>query len=150
MESRVVYSEFSKVFNTDFHNILIDKLLKCGLYKWTVTCNESWIDRPTLFRSVTESPTESQSLAVYHRGWHWVQNDLHSGQSIPSASLHLIQTLRNEWYFMTVFPFKRAFERLPVGRNLMKFNKENAKCFSGGGITPCTSRLLCSFTCDSW
>ena len=36
----LVYLDFSKVFDTVSHNILIDKLRKCGLDEWTVR----WID----------------------------------------------------------------------------------------------------------
>ena len=31
-----VYFDFSKAFDTTSHNILIDKLMKYGLDKWTV------------------------------------------------------------------------------------------------------------------
>jgi len=61
----VVYPDSSKVFNTDFHNILIDKVMKYTLSKWTVKWKESWIARPKNFQSVSQSPAGSQSLLVF-------------------------------------------------------------------------------------
>ena len=40
----VVYLDFSKVFDTVSHNILIDKLRKCGLDEWTVRWIGIWLD----------------------------------------------------------------------------------------------------------
>ncbi|GAB0182767.1 mitochondrial enolase superfamily member 1 [Grus japonensis] len=39
----VVYLNFSKAFDTISHNILIDKLRKCGLDEWTVRWIENWL-----------------------------------------------------------------------------------------------------------
>lgn len=38
----VVYLGFSKAFDSVFHNILIDKVKKCRLGKWTVRQTENW------------------------------------------------------------------------------------------------------------
>jgi len=40
----VVYPDFSKDFDTVFHNILIGKLRKCGLDKWSVRWIENWLN----------------------------------------------------------------------------------------------------------
>ncbi|TRZ08930.1 hypothetical protein HGM15179_018171 [Zosterops borbonicus] len=40
----IVYLDFSKAFNTVFHSILIGKLKKCGLDKWTVRWIEDWLN----------------------------------------------------------------------------------------------------------
>ncbi|GAB0186901.1 mitochondrial enolase superfamily member 1 [Grus japonensis] len=40
----VVYPDFSKAFDTVSHNILIDKLRKCGLDEWTVRWIENWLN----------------------------------------------------------------------------------------------------------
>ncbi|GAB0208567.1 mitochondrial enolase superfamily member 1 [Grus japonensis] len=40
----VVYLDFSKAFDTVSHNILIDKLRKCGLDEWTVRWVENWLN----------------------------------------------------------------------------------------------------------
>ncbi|PKU41603.1 rna-directed dna polymerase from mobile element jockey-like [Limosa lapponica baueri] len=39
----VVYLDFSKAFDTDFHSILIGNLRKCGLDEWTVRWIENWL-----------------------------------------------------------------------------------------------------------
>ncbi|PKU29842.1 rna-directed dna polymerase from mobile element jockey- hypothetical protein [Limosa lapponica baueri] len=53
----VVYLDFSKAFDTVSHSILIGKLRKCGLEKWTVRWIENWLkDRA---RRVVISGTES-------------------------------------------------------------------------------------------
>jgi len=36
--------DFSKAFDTVFCNILIGKLRKCGLDKWTMRWIENWLD----------------------------------------------------------------------------------------------------------
>ena len=38
-----VYLDFSKVFDTAFLNIHIDKLRKCGIDEWTVRWIENWL-----------------------------------------------------------------------------------------------------------
>ena len=38
----VVYLDCIKAFNTDYHNILVMKLRKCGIDKWTVRWIENW------------------------------------------------------------------------------------------------------------
>ncbi|GAB0207809.1 mitochondrial enolase superfamily member 1 [Grus japonensis] len=40
----VVYLDFSKAFDTISHNILIDKLRKCGSDEWTVRWVENWLN----------------------------------------------------------------------------------------------------------
>jgi len=39
----VVYLDFSKAFGAVSHNILIDKLRKCGLMEWSVRWIEKWL-----------------------------------------------------------------------------------------------------------
>ncbi|KAJ7395248.1 hypothetical protein BTVI_156720 [Pitangus sulphuratus] len=39
----IVYLDFSKAFDTVFHNILVDKLKKCGLDEWTVGWIGNWV-----------------------------------------------------------------------------------------------------------
>ena len=40
----VVHLIFSKAFNAISHNILTDKLMKCGLDIWTVRWIENWLN----------------------------------------------------------------------------------------------------------
>ena len=40
----VVYLDFSKAFDTVSHNILMNKLRKCGLDEWTVRWIDNWQD----------------------------------------------------------------------------------------------------------
>jgi len=40
----VVYLDFSKAFDTVSHNILKNKLRKCGLEEWSVRCIENWLN----------------------------------------------------------------------------------------------------------
>jgi len=40
----VVYLDFSKAFDTVSHNILTDKLRKCGLDEWTWRWIENWLN----------------------------------------------------------------------------------------------------------
>lgn len=39
----VVCFDFSEAFDTVSHNILLDKLVKCGLDKWTAKWFENWL-----------------------------------------------------------------------------------------------------------
>lgn len=39
----VVCFDFSEAFDTVSHNILLDKLVKCGLDKWTAKWSENWL-----------------------------------------------------------------------------------------------------------
>ncbi|XP_068786191.1 uncharacterized protein [Struthio camelus] len=59
----VVYLDFRKAFDAASHNILIDKLMKCGLEKWTgrwpENCLNCWAQR------VVISLTGGQSLAMW-------------------------------------------------------------------------------------
>jgi len=43
----VVYLDFSKAFDTVSHNILLDKLRKCGLDEWSVRWIENWLNGRT-------------------------------------------------------------------------------------------------------
>jgi len=43
----VVYCNFSKAFDTVFHNSLLGKLRKCGLDEWTVRWIENWLNGRT-------------------------------------------------------------------------------------------------------
>jgi len=43
----VVYLDFSKAFNTVSHNILLEKLRKCGLDEWSVRWIENWLNGRT-------------------------------------------------------------------------------------------------------
>lgn len=38
----IFYLDFSKAFNTVSHHILVDKLINCGLDKWTLRWTENW------------------------------------------------------------------------------------------------------------
>lgn len=61
-----VYLDFSSVFNTVSHNIVIDKLMKNGLDKRAVKWVEKWLN---CWDQITaaQSPAESQSLVAYLR-----------------------------------------------------------------------------------
>ena len=39
----IAYLEFIKAFDTVFHNILIDKLRRCGIDEWIMRWTESWV-----------------------------------------------------------------------------------------------------------
>ena len=39
----VIYLDFSKAFDTVFHNTLIMKLRKCGIDEWTERWFEKWL-----------------------------------------------------------------------------------------------------------
>ena len=43
----VVYLDFSKVFDTVSHDILLGKLRKCGLDEWSVKWIENWLNGRT-------------------------------------------------------------------------------------------------------
>jgi len=43
----VVYLDFSKIFDTVSHNILLGKLRKCGLDEWSMTWIEDWLNGRT-------------------------------------------------------------------------------------------------------
>ncbi|GAB0178392.1 mitochondrial enolase superfamily member 1 [Grus japonensis] len=58
----VVYLDFSKAFDTIFHNILISKLRKCGLDEWTVRWVENWLNGRA--QRVVISSTESSQRPV--------------------------------------------------------------------------------------
>lgn len=38
-----MYLDFSKVFDTVSHNILVMKLRKCGIDEWMMKCIENWL-----------------------------------------------------------------------------------------------------------
>jgi len=61
----VVYLDFSKAFDTVSHNILLGKLGKCGLDKWSVRWIENWLNGRT--QSVVISGTESSWKPVTSR-----------------------------------------------------------------------------------
>jgi len=60
----VVYLNFSKTFDTVFHNILLGKLRKCGLDEWLVRWIENWLNGRT--QRVVISGTESSWRPVTH------------------------------------------------------------------------------------
>ena len=65
----IVYLGFSKAFNTDSHNILISKLIKYGLGKWTKRWTENWPNcqaQRVVISSMKSAGDES--LVVYPRG----------------------------------------------------------------------------------
>ena len=39
----VIHLDFSKAFDTFSHDILIMKLIKCGVYDWMVRWAENWL-----------------------------------------------------------------------------------------------------------
>jgi len=53
----VVYLDFSKDFGTVSHDILLGKLRKCALHKWSVRWIENWLNGRT--QRVVISSTES-------------------------------------------------------------------------------------------
>lgn len=55
----VVYLDFTKAFGTVSHDILISKLRKCRLDKWTVTWTENWLNG------------NSQRVMISLTGFHW-------------------------------------------------------------------------------
>ncbi|GAB0192666.1 mitochondrial enolase superfamily member 1 [Grus japonensis] len=92
-----VYLNFSKAFDTVSHNILIDKLRKCGLDEWTMMWVETWLNGRA--QKVAMSGTESswRPVVVCPKGQCliWSCSTYSSmtwtrGQSVPSASLLMI------------------------------------------------------------
>ena len=60
-----VYLDFSKAFDTVSHNILIDKLTKYKLDKWTVRWTENWLNCQTqmvVIRSIKSSWRPASSV----------------------------------------------------------------------------------------
>lgn len=56
------------------HNILIDKLMKYRLDKWTVRLIENWLNIWTQRVVIwAQTAAAGKSLVVYLRGWYWAQ-----------------------------------------------------------------------------
>jgi len=66
----VVYLDFSNVFDTVSHSILLGKLRKCGLDEWSVKWIENWLNGQT--QRVVISGTKSS--------WRLVISDVPQGQ----------------------------------------------------------------------
>ena len=75
----VIYLDFSKAFDTVYHNILLGKLRKYGLDKWSVKRIEKWLNGRT--QRVVISGAESSWRLVSLRGQYWAQPCLSSSST---------------------------------------------------------------------
>lgn len=62
-----------KAFNTIFYNISTDKVIKCGLSKWTIKWTENWLNCQAE-RVIISSTKSSQLLLVYGGAKFWAND----------------------------------------------------------------------------